>query len=124
MRDLPFPARFDGAFCAGSSFGFLGDEGDAGFLEAASRTLRPGGRFILDASKVAETILPFFRERHSLEKNGLLFEAENRYDAETGRYENRYTITRTRGDAREVKLASHRIYTVSQTLAKKILGEP
>ena len=29
MRDLPFPAAFDAAFCAGSSFGFLGDAGDA-----------------------------------------------------------------------------------------------
>ncbi len=27
MRDLPWPAQFDGAFCFGNSFGYLDDEG-------------------------------------------------------------------------------------------------
>jgi hypothetical protein len=32
MRDLPWSERFDGAFCAGNSFGYLDDEGNAAFL--------------------------------------------------------------------------------------------
>ena len=28
MRDLPWQARFDGAFCVGNSFGYLDDEGN------------------------------------------------------------------------------------------------
>ena len=43
MRDLPWPARFDGAFCLGDSFGYLDDNGNAKFLRAvgASHTGRP-----------------------------------------------------------------------------------
>ncbi len=114
MRELPFVEPFDAVFCAGSSFGYFDDAGDRDFLRAVAGVLRPGGRFILDASKLAETIFPAFRERHSLERNGLLFEAENRYDPLTGRYENRYTLTR--GLETETRLASHRIYTLSQVL--------
>ena len=42
MRDLPWDKEFDAAFCGGSSFGFLGDEGDFDFLRAVARTLVPG----------------------------------------------------------------------------------
>ena len=80
-----------------------------------ARASRPAARFVLDASKVAESLLPAFRERHEIENDGVRFEAENRYDPERGRIENRYTITRRRSERRP-KLASHRLYTVSQLL--------
>jgi SAM-dependent methyltransferase len=109
MRDLPWRAEFDGAFCGGSSFGFLGDEGDQEFLDAVARALKPGARFILEGLKAAEVLLPQFRERHDLTLGDLRFEAENRYDHRTGTTENLYTITR--GSEKEVKTARHRIYT-------------
>ena len=114
MRDLPWQDRFHAAFCMGGSFGYFGDEGDAAYLAAVARALAPGGRFALDGSRVAETILPNFVERREMEKDGLRFESENRYDPERGRTENRYTITR--GSRREVRTASHRLYTVAQLL--------
>lgn len=109
MRDLPWRGEFDGAFCGGSSFGFLGDAGDQEFLDAVARAVKPGARFILDGLKAAEVLLPQFRERHDMTFGGLRFEAENRYDHRTGTTENRYTITR--GSEKEVKTARHRIYT-------------
>jgi D-alanine-D-alanine ligase len=112
MRKLPFTAEFDAAFCCGGSFGFFDDAGEAAFLAAVARSLVPGGRFVLDASKAAECLFPAFRERHSFEKDGVRFEAENRYEPRSGRIENRYTLTR--GDTVETKLASHRLYTASQ----------
>jgi SAM-dependent methyltransferase len=116
MRELPWEEEFDAAFSAGSSFGFFGEDAeDSRFLRAVARSLAPGGRFALDGSKVAESILPAFTERHDFERGGLRFEAENRYDVARGRIENRYTITR--GVESETKLASHRVYTVSQLLA-------
>jgi SAM-dependent methyltransferase len=114
MRDLPWRARFQAAFCMGGSFGYFGDEGDAAYLEAVGRTLAPGGRFALDGSRVAETILPGFVERREVERGGIRFESENRYDPERGRIENRYTITR--GPQTETRTASHRLYTVFQLL--------
>ena len=109
MRDLSWREEFDGAFCGGSSFGFLGDEGDQEFLSAVARAVKPGARFALDGVKAAEVLLPQFRERHEMTVGDIRFEAENRYDHETGWMENRYTVTR--GSAEETKAARHRIYT-------------
>lgn len=114
MRDLPWIEEFDGAFCAGSSFGFLGDEGDAAFLSAVSRAVKPGSRIAIDAVKAAEVILPQFRERHELELGDLRFVAQNRYDHETGWTENLYTVTR--GERSETRVARHRIYTYRQVV--------
>jgi SAM-dependent methyltransferase len=108
MRDLPWERKFDAAYCAGSSFGFLGDEGDAAFVRAVSRTLMPGGRFFADF-KAAESLLPNFREAHEMRVGDLEFRARNRYVPETGTMESSYEITR--GDVVENKRAVHRIYT-------------
>jgi SAM-dependent methyltransferase len=108
MRDLPWEGEFDAAYCAGSSFGFLGDDGDAEFVGAVARALRPGGRFFGDF-KAAESILPGFRESHEMRIGDIEFRARNRYDAAAGTMESDYTITR--GDVVENKRAVHRIYT-------------
>ena len=109
MRDLPWDTEFDGAFCGGSSFGFLGDAGDLDFLRAVFRSLEPGARFAMDGLKAAEVLLPQFRERHEMEIGDIRFSAVNRYDHETGWTENTYTVTR--GGRTETRLARHRIYT-------------
>jgi SAM-dependent methyltransferase len=117
MRDLPRDASFDGAFCMGGSFGYLGDDGDAEFVRAVAGALSPGARFVLDGSKAAESLFAAFRERHDITAGGIRFEAENRYDARRGIYENRYRLTRVADGRVEEKLAAHRIYTVSQHCA-------
>src|SRR5262245_2891753 len=104
MRDLPWRGEFDGAFCGGSSFGFLGDEGDQELLDAVARTLKPGARFALDGLKAAEVLLPQFRDRHAMTVGGIHFEAENRYDLEHGTTVKRYEVTR--GAAGEADAAS------------------
>lgn len=109
MRDLPWTEEFEGAFCAGSSFGFLGDTGDAEFLRAVARSLTAGARLILDGVKAAEVILPNFRERLETEVGEIHFLAENRYEPATGTVENRYTISR--GSRTETRVAYQRIYT-------------
>src|SRR6185295_17032994 len=58
MRALPWREHFDGAFCGGSSFGYLGDAGDLDFLKAVAKTLKPGARFAIDAVKAAEVMAP------------------------------------------------------------------
>jgi ubiquinone/menaquinone biosynthesis C-methylase UbiE len=121
MRDLPWKSEFDAAFCAGGSFGFLEDAEEAEFLSAVARALVPGGRFVLDASKVAESIFANFTPRRDVEKDGIRFQSENEYDFTRGRMENRYTITCTRDGRSETKLASHRIYTARQVL--EMLGD-
>ena len=113
MRDLPWTREFDAAYCAGSSFGFLGDEGDATFLEAVARTLKPGGRFFGDF-KAAESVLPSFRESYEMPVGNLVFAAKNSYDPAAGTMENLYTVTRS--SEVEKKRALHRIYTTREIL--------
>jgi SAM-dependent methyltransferase len=113
MRDLPWESEFDAAYCAGSSFGFLGDEGDAEFLLALSRTLKPGGRFVADF-KAAESILPNFREQYEMRVGEIEFRARNSYDPIQGTMESAYTVTR--GNRTEKKRAVHRIYTAREIL--------
>jgi SAM-dependent methyltransferase len=115
MRDLPWREDFDGAFCGGSSFGFLGDAGDLDFVRAVARTLKPGARFSIDAVKAAEVIAPHFREHHGMDVKDIRFEAENLYDKAAGWMESRYTITR--GEVSETRLARHRIYTCREVEA-------
>ncbi|MGH9400284.1 MAG: methyltransferase domain-containing protein [Thermoanaerobaculia bacterium] len=115
MRDLPWPGEFDAAFCAGNSFGFFDDAGNAEFLAAVARAVKPGARFLLDWGWVAESILANFHAAWDIEAGGVRFEGKNAYDPMTGRVENQYTLTR--GPLTEQRAASHRVYTVSQLLA-------
>ncbi len=115
MRDLPWKAEFDAAFCFGNSFGYLDDGGNEAFLGAVSRTLRPGGRLAIDYGQTAESILPRQIEAHQdAEIGGFRFEEDTRYDALSGRIENRFRISR--GGRTETKLASQRVYTLSQVI--------
>ena len=67
MRDLPWPARFDGAFCLGNSFGYLDDEGNASFLRAVAAALKPGARFVLETPMVLENLLGHLKDRPVVE---------------------------------------------------------
>ena len=62
MRDLPWQQTFDAAFCFWGSLGYFDEAGNAHFAKAVSRTLKPGGKFLVD-THVAETLLPIFQER-------------------------------------------------------------
>ena len=113
MRDLPWQEEFDAACCAGSSFGFFDDEGNAAFVAAVVRTLVPGGRFFGDF-KAAESVLPAFRESYEIPVGDIVFAAKNSYVPAAGRMENLYTVTR--GNEVEKKRAVHRIYTTREIL--------
>jgi SAM-dependent methyltransferase len=119
MRDLPWHGEFDAAYCAGSSFGFLGDEGDRQFLSAVARTLKPRGRFFADF-KAAESTLPNFRERYEMRIGDIEFQARNAYDPVTATMRSDYIVSR--GDRVEKKRAVHRIYTTREIL--RMLDHP
>jgi SAM-dependent methyltransferase len=108
MTDLPWVDTFDGAYCFGNSFGYLDDTGNAAFLSNVARTLKPGGRFVLDTGVTWESLYKTFQEHREAPFGDMLFQSRGRYDPARARIDTEYTITR--GDVIETKSASYRIY--------------
>jgi SAM-dependent methyltransferase len=119
MRDLPWTNQFDGAFCCGNSFGYLDDEGNAAFLQAVCRTLKPKASFLIQFGTLAESILPTFQERRWYQMGEIYFLVYNRYDPARGRLETEYTFIR---EGRvEKRQGSQRVYTYRELC--QLLGE-
>jgi SAM-dependent methyltransferase len=109
MRDLPWRARFDGAFCYGNSFGYLDDKGNAAFLRAVGVALKPGARFVLETPMVLENLLGHIEDRPWWKVGDVHLLIENHYDPATARLEIEYTfVSNGRVDVRR---GSHRAYT-------------
>jgi len=115
MRDLPWPARFDGAYCAGNSFGYLDDEGNVEFLRAVRRALKPGARFVLETPMVLENLLGHLQPRPWWPGHDVYMLAHNQYDHTTSRLEIDYTFVR---DGRvDVRHGSHRAFSYRELVA-------
>jgi SAM-dependent methyltransferase len=114
MRDMPWPNRFDGAYSFGNSFAYLDDEGNAAFLEAIVKVLKPGARFVLDTGYVLEALLPALQERSWYPLGDMLWLAERRYDPRTSRLHVEYTWIRN--GQTEKRSMSARLYTYRELL--------
>jgi 2-polyprenyl-3-methyl-5-hydroxy-6-metoxy-1,4-benzoquinol methylase len=109
MRDLPWRAQFDGAFCYGNSFGYLDDEGNASFLRAVAAALKPGARFVLETPMVLENLLGHIQDRSWWKVGDMHLLVANTYDQTQERLDIEYTFV---SDGRlEVRRGSHRAYT-------------
>jgi SAM-dependent methyltransferase len=109
MRALPWTNEFDGAFCFGNSFGYLDDAGNADFLSAISRALKPGARFIIDAPAIAECLLPNFLEQRTITLGGITATIDTRYDHEQSRIFPHFTFVQN--GVEDKRASSQRIYT-------------
>jgi SAM-dependent methyltransferase len=112
MRDLPWSGRFDAALCFGNSFAYLDDQGNADFLAAVARALKPGGRFALETGIAAESFLPNFQQRRWYEIGDLLFLVQNHYDPVRGGFETEYIFVK--GGQVERRLGWQRVYTFNE----------
>jgi SAM-dependent methyltransferase len=83
MRQLPWEAEFDGAYCFWESFGYFDDAGNLEFLKAVNRALKPGGRFLLD-THVVESMLHRHHMRDWSEIGGMFIMEERSYDPANG----------------------------------------
>jgi SAM-dependent methyltransferase len=109
MRDLPWSARFDAAFCVGNSFGYLDDEGNVAFLQAVRHALKPGARFVLETPMVLENLLHHLQPRPWWKAGDVYLLVENQYDPATSRLAIEYTfVSNGRVDVRR---GSHRAYS-------------
>ena len=112
MRDLPWPGRFDGAYCVGNSFGYLDDEGNAAFLRAVASALKPGARFILETPMVLENLLGHLQERPWWKVGEMYLLVSNKYDHTRSRLDIEYTFL-SKGRS-EVRYGSHQAYRYAE----------
>ena len=110
--DVRTKERFDAAFCAGNSFGYLDDEGNAAFLRALRSSLKPGARFLLDTPMVLESLLRTFKDRFWVKAGDVHLLISNQYDPRRGRLDIEYTFV-ANGRV-EVRSGTHRAYTYRQ----------
>jgi SAM-dependent methyltransferase len=118
MRDLPWQAAFAAALCFSGSFGYFDDDGNAAFLRAVRRALKPGARFLID-THIAETVLPILQERGWDRFGETVVLQERRYDHESGRIEGEWTFVREASAASS--RTSIRLYTYRE-LAELLRG--
>ncbi len=112
MSEISWQDEFDGAYCFGNAFGYDDDEGNAAYLKAVCRALKPGARFVLDYPTVLEALLPKFKERNWFQTGDIFFLEDEHYNPVRGRTDTEYTLVR---DGKAVKRqASHRNYTFRQ----------
>jgi SAM-dependent methyltransferase len=108
MRDLPWRDAFDGAFCFWGSFGYFDEQGNADFLKAVARTLKPGARFLLE-THVLETLLPRFQERTWEQFGETILLHARRFDHGRSRVNEAWTFVK--GGQSVERQSSIRIYT-------------
>jgi len=82
MRQLKYREEFEGAYCFGNAFGYFPHADMIVFLKGVAAALKPGGRFVVDASSAAESLLPKLPGREWCEVDDILFLEDHRYLAE------------------------------------------
>jgi SAM-dependent methyltransferase len=112
MRDLPWTAEFDGAYCLGNSFGYLDDPGMRDFVQAVGRALKPGGRFVIDTAMAAESIIPNLDENWWMKLDDGYMLIANHYLSASSRLH--IELTFIRGGIVETRDLWHRVYTVAE----------
>jgi SAM-dependent methyltransferase len=112
MRQLPWRARFDGAFCFGNSFGYLEFADMQRFLTRLARALKPNARFLIDTGSTAESLLPRFAPREWRQIGDIHFAIHNRYLAEVSCLETECTFIQH--GTLEKRTFWHWVYTVGE----------
>jgi SAM-dependent methyltransferase len=94
MRSLPWPdGRFDRVFSWFTSFGYFDDLENRRVLREARRSLRPGGRLLIENNNLAE-LLPRWLPSVVIERDGDLMIDRPRFDPTTARANTERTVVR------------------------------
>jgi SAM-dependent methyltransferase len=108
MRDLPWEDHFDGAFCFGNSFSYLGEDGNRDFLNAVFHALKPGGRFALETRFAAECLFQQAIPKRWYPLDDMFFLHDTAFDPATAEQTSTYMMIR--GGAVEKKTAVYNVY--------------
>ena len=114
MRELPWEGEFDGALNLYSSFGYYPtQEEDEAALAAIARSLRPGGRLVLDGVNPLSLAARFRPQAWEELPDGRLLLQEISFEVRTGRNAQTWTIVRPDG-TRVRRSYSMRVYAAPE----------
>ena len=111
MRELPWDAKFDGAYCFGNSFAYLDADDARRFLSGVAKGLKQGARCVVETGMAAESILPTRVTKRWYQLGDIYMLSENRYVPEESRLDIDYTFIR--GGEAETRPTSSYVHTVA-----------
>lgn len=114
MRQLDDLSGFDAAFNYWGSFGYFDDAGDEAFAASVCKTLRPGGRFLVEGN-LTETLIPVFQSKGWSRIGDTTILEDRTFDLAASRIEVEWTFIHQ--GAEERKHASLRLYSAHEMVA-------
>ncbi len=106
MREIPFESEFDAVINMFTAFGYLeSDEEDQKVVQQVSRSLKPGGRFLLDVINRERIMRVFNPQEGKVLPDGSLAVTERRFDFATSRNHERRVRIWPNGRKKEVTLS-------------------
>jgi ubiquinone/menaquinone biosynthesis C-methylase UbiE len=103
MRNFSYRNKFDAVICWFGSFGYFSDEDNEKFIKAAARSLKKGGRFLIDTHTL-ETIIPIFQPVSKNRYGKMPLKEERHLNLETSRIDVKWTL------GKESQSSSIRLY--------------
>ncbi len=119
MRHLGLVERVDAAYSLGNSVAYFDVDGMRSFFAGVAAAVRPGGRFVVETSMVAEAVLRHFEPVSTYEAGGITMVDRRRYDVRSSRVD--ATVTFERDGARTTREMSDWVVTSGQLVG--LLGE-
>jgi SAM-dependent methyltransferase len=116
MRTLSGRGVFDGVYCMGNSFGYFPRADTQRFIEGVASVLAAGGRFVLDTSTAAESILVELSRQSWIRVDDeltLLLECD--YDPVESRLDTTYTSV-LEGRVVDTRTSHHFIFTSGEII--------
>jgi len=117
MRALPFEREFDGAYSYFTSFGYYGDEENEQVLAGIARSLKPGGRFVIEMMN-RDWLLTHPQQRSWTQReDGALLMEETSLELAASRVVERQILIDPQGGPQVTKEYFLRAYTCAELTA-------
>jgi SAM-dependent methyltransferase len=91
MRDIRFDGELHAVFNWFGSFGYFSDDGNLTFCSGVFRSLKPGGRFLVEGRNKSH-LLAHFQPRSESTFSGIRVLTKSRWDPRTSRVEEGWTL--------------------------------
>ncbi|MBS1493332.1 MAG: class I SAM-dependent methyltransferase [Bacteroidetes bacterium] len=119
MRNFSYRNKFDAVICWFGSFGYFSDDDNEKFVKAAAKSLKKGGKFLVETHTL-ETIIKIFEPKSDMRYGNVPMKEERVLDLETSRINVKWTL------GKESQHSSIRLYSYKELttmLAKNGFGK-